>query len=116
MHQWKLRSNPAYLRRCCWKRDHGVCAICGVDAGSKQEAAAWVRSWFSNWYRYQDFLRAVGWLADERAGFWQADHIVPVAEGGGECGLDNIRTLCRRCHVAETAALRSRLARKAGGA
>eukprot|EP00976_Prorocentrum_cordatum_P075602 1181956-Prorocentrum_minimum.AAC.10 len=25
--------------------------------------------------------------------FWQADHIVPVAEGGGECDLNNYRTL-----------------------
>ncbi len=40
--------------------------------------------------------------------FWQADHIVPVAEGGGGCGLDNLRTLCTPCHAAETAGLRSR--------
>lgn len=66
---------------------------------------------------------------------WQADHIVPVAEGGGQCGLDGyrlykdhkwlthgegfnlpidkdhgiIRTLCRACHARETSALRRRL-------
>mmetsp|Transcript_10438 Transcript_10438/g.21657 ORF Transcript_10438/g.21657 Transcript_10438/m.21657 type:complete len:1175 (+) Transcript_10438:84-3608(+) len=40
--------------------------------------------------------------------FWQADHIVPVAEGGGGCGLDNLRTLCTPCHAAETASLRFR--------
>ena len=28
------------------------------------------------------------------ADFWQADHKVAVAEGGGGCGLDNLRTLC----------------------
>jgi 5-methylcytosine-specific restriction endonuclease McrA len=39
---------------------------------------------------------------------WQADHIVPVSEGGGECGLDNIRTLCWKCHRAETAKLAER--------
>ncbi len=26
---------------------------------------------------------------------WEVDHVVPVVEGGGECGLDNLRTLCR---------------------
>ena len=31
--------------------------------------------------------------------FWQADHIVPVAEGGGECSLANLRTLCTPCHA-----------------
>ena len=28
------------------------------------------------------------------ADFWQADHKVAVAEGGGGTGLDNLRTLC----------------------
>lgn len=29
---------------------------------------------------------------------WQADHIVPVFGGGGECDLINLRTLCTCCH------------------
>lgn len=29
---------------------------------------------------------------------WQMDHIIPVCEGGGGCGLDNLRTLCIECH------------------
>jgi len=41
---------------------------------------------------------------------WQADHITPVVEGGGGCGLDNLRTLCTRCHHAETSALAKRRA------
>lgn len=45
-------------------------------------------------------------------GLWQADHIVPVSEGGGSCGLENLRTLCRWCHAIETAKLRRRLNRK----
>ena len=40
---------------------------------------------------------------------WQADHIVPVAEGGGLCGLDGYRTLCSQCHGVETGKLRKRL-------
>lgn len=42
---------------------------------------------------------------------WEADHITPVVEGGGECGLDNLRTLCWRCHAAETKALAGRRAK-----
>lgn len=41
-----------------------------------------------------------------RRTLWDADHIVPVVEGGGECDLSNIRTLCLRCHREVTAALR----------
>ncbi len=48
---------------------------------------------------------------DQSGQYWQADHIVPVAEGGGECGLDNMRTLCTPCHKAATRALRKRLKR-----
>ncbi len=41
--------------------------------------------------------------------FWQADHIQAVAEGGGGCGLENLRTLCTPCHQIETEKLRGRL-------
>ena len=40
---------------------------------------------------------------------WEVDHIVPVVEGGGECGLDNLQTLCLACHKAKTAAMRKRV-------
>ena len=42
---------------------------------------------------------------------WEADHIVPVSEGGGACGLENFRTLCVPCHKAETKALAARRAK-----
>ena len=29
---------------------------------------------------------------------WHADHKVAVRDGGGECGLDNLTTLCVLCH------------------
>uniref|UniRef100_A0A6N2MDP8 Helicase C-terminal domain-containing protein n=1 Tax=Salix viminalis TaxID=40686 RepID=A0A6N2MDP8_SALVM len=37
---------------------------------------------------------------------WHAYHIVPVYRGGGECKLENIRTLCVACHSKVTAAQR----------
>lgn len=43
---------------------------------------------------------------------WEADHIVPVVEGGGACGLEGLRTLCYRCHAYETARLAARRARE----
>jgi hypothetical protein len=35
---------------------------------------------------------------------------VPVIEGGGECDLSNLRTLCLRCHRMATLGLRLRRA------
>jgi 5-methylcytosine-specific restriction endonuclease McrA len=40
------------------------------------------------------------------------DHRVPVVEGGGSCGLENLRTLCWACHRRETAELAKRRARE----
>jgi hypothetical protein len=45
-----------------------------------------------------------------RTFLWDADHVLPVVEGGGECGLANMRTLCLKCHRTVTADLRKRLA------
>ena len=38
----------------------------------------------------------------------EIDHIIPVVEGGGCCGLDNLRTLCTQCHREETNKLMQR--------
>jgi 5-methylcytosine-specific restriction endonuclease McrA len=51
--------------------------------------------------RYRWFLR--------RRTRWDADHVVPVSEGGGRCAMANIRTLCVRCHQQVT---KKTLARK----
>lgn len=36
---------------------------------------------------------------------WHADHIIPVCQGGGACGLDNFQTLCINCHIDKTVQL-----------
>jgi 5-methylcytosine-specific restriction endonuclease McrA len=55
---------------------------------------------------------AAEWHLGSRKSLWDADHIVPVSEGGGECDLSNMRTLCLKCHRAHTAELRERRLRK----
>ncbi len=59
---------------------------------------------------YRMLLLRFGWSAkqaNEGKSLWQADHIVPLIEGGGLL-LDNLRTLCVPCHTGETAALAAR--------
>lgn len=107
MHEWKLRTDPGYLREQVFVRDRGVCAKCGVDTEA-------IRRHFRklDYGARRQFLKE--WKIKEswRRSLWDADHIVPVAEGGGECDLANMRTLCLKCHRAATAELRARLAAK----
>ena len=104
VHEWKLRTDSGYLREKVYARDKGICAECGVDTtGIRRDVRkldyAARRRFFKEW----------GLREGSRKSLWDADHIVPVAEGGGQCDLTNMRTLCLRCHREATAALRVRL-------
>jgi 5-methylcytosine-specific restriction protein A len=105
VHQWRLRSDPGYLRDLVFARDRGVCALCATDTLAAFEALK--RSRGSARTRELELwgLRSI----TARRSLWDADHIRPVAEGGGQCDLDNLRTLCLPCHREVTAELRLRL-------
>lgn len=86
---FRLKTSAVHARFMVFQRDQGVCAKCrkNVFEGTGRKPRA----------------RGTGDL-------WQADHIIPVIEGGGECGLENYQTLCTPCHKEETAALAKRRA------
>lgn len=67
--------------------------------------------WRANQEELQRLAIAMGFTDSSRR-WWEADHIVPVVEGGGGCGPDGYRTLCLPCHRKETAALHRRLKKK----
>ena len=100
--EWKLRTDPGHLRERVFQRDRGICAACGTDCVAvyrdlrRLRGAARKKAW-------------ADWGCRGRKTLWDADHIVPVAEGGGECDLSNMRTLCLKCHRISTKALRERL-------
>jgi 5-methylcytosine-specific restriction enzyme A len=105
VHQWKLRTDPGYLREKVLERDRGICARCGLDT------VALRRHFLKLDYKARyAFLREWNLKPGFRRSLWDADHIIPVAEGGGECDLANMRTLCLKCHRAVTDLLRHRLA------
>jgi len=108
--EWRLRSDPGYLRDHVFARDRGVCALCGVDT-----VAALRDLKRSRGAARQRMLAWWGLRRIHRGSLWDADHIVAVAEGGGECDPANIRTLCLRCHRQATAELRRRLAGRSAG-
>jgi 5-methylcytosine-specific restriction protein A len=99
--EWRLRSNPNHLRDRVLERDKGVCAACGTNCITE----------YGRLRRLKGPARlkaAADWGLKGRKSLWDADHIVPVAEGGGECDLSNMRTLCLKCHRIHTAAFRER--------
>ena len=104
VHEWKLRTQPAYLREKVFERDRGVCAHCGVDTLSEARKLRFARE-----SKRASLLAYWGLQRRSRKSLWDADHILPVTEGGGECDLENIRTLCLRCHRQATDALRQRI-------
>src|ERR1700761_6452650 len=106
VHEWKLRSQPAYLREQILKRDRGVCVHCGLDTIKEHRSLKLARG-----ERRVTLMRHWGLSSKIRRSLWDADHILPVTEGGGECDLDNIRTLCVRCHRTVTSNLRERVRR-----
>ena len=84
----------------------GLCAHCGIDTLREHRKLKRARG-----TTRQALMRHWGFSTRMRKSLWDADHILPVTEGGGECDLDNIRTLCLRCHRVVTAQLRERIRR-----
>jgi 5-methylcytosine-specific restriction protein A len=115
-----------------FERDGGICAGCGVDMhtlrhrfdrvmrrlfarGHFDLMEAFGKHYISKGYPvHGGYYKRGRWFNPYQSSrtWWEADHILPVVEGGGECGLDNYRTLCVLCHKAESKKLVRRLANK----
>ena len=102
VNEWRLRTDPGYLRERVFERYRGVCAACGADT-----AAEWNHLRRQRGPARRVALARWGLKSMSRRSLWDADHILPVSRGGGECDLSNLRTLCLRCHRTATAALRN---------
>lgn len=109
---------PSIAARHVKRRDRGVCFNCDRDCLAMERLLHGLRT------RGGSFGNSFGWskevwrpIAEElkrhwgAIGFdvrgwtrlWQADHIIPVCQGGGLCDPSGYRTLCIPCHKAESA-------------
>ncbi|KPA76887.1 putative SNF2/RAD54 related DNA helicase [Leptomonas pyrrhocoris] len=104
------RSSSA-IRRTVASVDKSVCAYCHVDcealcialasAARKQRRLKIIRRLHPHLLQYPALYERI--IAHPEPGnIWQADHITPVASGGGEASLDNVQTLCILCHTLKT--------------
>ena len=133
VHEHKIRTSPRYAAVRVLERDAGVCAACGLDciqalvelkrirAEERKELMGDKLRWFNHQHpidaqlvRFNTRCDDLGLSAKRRQDLsrrlWEMDHIQPVIEGGADCGLENLRTLCTACHAKETAALAARRA------
>jgi 5-methylcytosine-specific restriction protein A len=94
--EWKLRSDVAFLRSQLFMRDKGICAHCQRDT-LKLRREMWELS-------AEDRVKCGKMLGfseyhSKKLMLWEADHVLPVSQGGGLTGLGNYQTLCSVCHL-----------------
>ena len=77
VHEWKLRSQPAYLREQVFDRDRGMCACCHIDTITEARKLRYARG-----TNRDSLLAHWGLRRRSRKSLWDADHIIPVIEGG----------------------------------
>lgn len=118
----RLRRGGMYastrVRAQVFSLENGICQKCGIDANALyikihalEEPPERLNALMSANWRLPKTQKALHNLLHnpKEADFWQADHILPVAQGGGDASLDNYRTLCTPCHLIETERLTNRL-------
>ena len=120
-----LCTSGAYTRRKLRELEKGKCQICGLDciqlvvvlravkpegSSAAAMAAALDERRRILYQRSEKFAKRGFRVVREKlltqpieGNAWQADHIIPVFQGGGCAGLDNMRTLCVCCHKEVTA-------------
>lgn len=98
VHEWRVRTDLTYVREQVFARDQGTCQLCRTELRSAE------RRWRRQQPPPHDRTARRRWRHARPR--WEADHVIPVADGGGDCGLENYRLLCRTCHVSVTTAWR----------
>lgn len=134
-HEFRIRSSPSYARHAVFARDRGVCTHCRLDCGLLDRVIARLRYGAEGAPRVtvneltgdrvvepadEEGERTALWLIEELGlgrrkqvcSLWQADHRIAFSDGGADCGLGNLRTLCLECHRLQTRELHRRMKAK----
>ncbi|KAL4618025.1 DNA annealing helicase and endonuclease ZRANB3-like [Arapaima gigas] len=108
--EFQVRSSQAYMRARVLEVEQGVCQHCGLQAHQLfqriRDAPPTCRKEMleGTWLAQLPLKQLNDMIRSPSEGqFWQVDHIRPVYQGGGQCSLDNLQTLCTVCHRQRTA-------------
>uniref|UniRef100_UPI00358EC9D4 DNA annealing helicase and endonuclease ZRANB3 isoform X2 n=1 Tax=Myxine glutinosa TaxID=7769 RepID=UPI00358EC9D4 len=106
---FSLRAHGLEIRKVVCETEYGVCQACGLDAQDLFKRVRDAPHTLRKELLQQSHMihLPVKQLNDmvrhPYAGqFWQADHVRPVWNGGGQCSLANLQTLCTPCHLKKT--------------
>ncbi|GAB2270052.1 hypothetical protein Dimus_004966 [Dionaea muscipula] len=120
--EYRSRTSNRFLRQELFEIERGICKVCKLDCHklvkhltplSNANREQYVKKVAPNLAKHKKLLDKL--VSDPTEGnAWHADHLIPVYQGGGECKVENMRTLCVACHADVTAAqcAERRLARK----
>ncbi|OWM65249.1 hypothetical protein CDL15_Pgr008839 [Punica granatum] len=110
--EYRLRTNRRFIRQELFQIEHGVCTNCQLDCHklvkclkplSMERRREYIKMEAPQLAHRKKLLEKLVNNPNE-GNAWHADHILPVYRGGGECLLENMRTLCVACHYDVTAA------------
>lgn len=100
---YMIRISTSYMRKLVFKRDKGICSKCSTDT-KKISRQIYEEEKLTNSPSSLRETYKIGKIRVKRnMGCWEANHIVPCFLNGGLCDLSNIETLCKICHLKETA-------------
>ncbi|KAJ9067851.1 hypothetical protein DSO57_1034896 [Entomophthora muscae] len=113
VHNFKMRTQPGYLRECILKRDRGICQDCKVNCIEIYAKACALETLEKRKLFFCELGNDLWKVKVKRClnsldikftpgMFWEAAHIIDVQDGGGASGLENLRTLCVPCHQKES--------------
>lgn len=109
---YRTRTSSRYIRQELFQIEHGICTNCKLDCHQLvkrlrplplEKRRTYINKAAPELFARKNLLETL--VNDPTEGnAWHADHIIPVYQGGGECRLENMRTLCVACHADVTAA------------
>ncbi|CAN6470106.1 unnamed protein product [Victoria cruziana] len=112
--EYRVRTSQRALRESLFKVEGGVCTLCKLDCHklvkcirplSIEGRREFIHKTAPNLFNCKNLVNKLIFEPIE-GNAWHADHIIPVYKGGGECRLENMRTLCVSCHSKITATQR----------
>lgn len=93
------------MRKHIFERDKGVCSSCGLDTEQLKQLLYRIKTEkgeeaYLTLLKKYEILTGYSFTLERH--FFEVDHKIAVAQGGGSCGANNLNTVCIPCHKRKT--------------